>query len=162
MRIGFIGLGNVGGKLAGSLLRNGYDLVVRDLDPGAAQPFLDGGAGWADSPRQMAEACDVVVTCLPSPAACSAVMEEDDGILAGLGSGKVWMEMSTTDESEVRRLGALSPWTVRFRAAATAPPPATSPSSRAAAGRPSNGCCRCSRPWGAASCTRARWGRHRS
>ncbi len=107
MRIGFIGLGNVGGKLAGSLLRNGYDLVVRDLDPGAAQPFLDGGAGWADSPRQMAEACDVVVTCLPSPAACSAVMEEDDGILAGLGSGKVWMEMSTTDESEVRRLGAL-------------------------------------------------------
>jgi len=107
MRVGFIGLGNVGGKLAGSLLRNGYDLVVRDLDPGAAQPFLDGGAGWADSPRQMAEACDVVVTCLPSPAACSAVMEEDDGILAGLGSGKVWMEMSTTDESEVRRLGAL-------------------------------------------------------
>jgi 3-hydroxyisobutyrate dehydrogenase len=107
MRVGFIGLGNVGGKLAGSLLRNGYDLVVRDLDPGAAQPFLDGGAGWADSPRQMAGDCDVVVTCLPSPAACSAVMEEDDGILAGLGSGKVWMEMSTTDESEVRRLGAL-------------------------------------------------------
>ncbi len=72
MRIGFIGLGNVGGKLAGSLLRNGYDLVVRDLDPGAAQPFLDGGAGWADSPRQMAEACDVVVTCLPSPAAAGS------------------------------------------------------------------------------------------
>ena len=62
MRIGFIGLGNVGGKLAGSLLRNGYDLVVRDLDREAARPFLDAGAGWTDSPREMAEQCDVVIT----------------------------------------------------------------------------------------------------
>ncbi|MBJ30942.1 MAG: 3-hydroxyisobutyrate dehydrogenase [Acidimicrobiaceae bacterium] len=113
MRIGFIGLGNVGGKLAGSLLRNGFDLVVRDLDADTARPFLDGGASWADSPREMAEVCDVVVTCLPSPAACSAVMEADDGILAGLrnavGDGwqRAWLEMSTTDESEVRRIGAL-------------------------------------------------------
>ncbi|MED6328546.1 MAG: NAD(P)-dependent oxidoreductase, partial [Actinomycetota bacterium] len=112
MRIGFIGLGNVGGKLAGSLLRNGFDLVVRDLDEAAARPFLDSGASWADSPREMAEACDVVVTCLPSPAACSAVMESDDGVLAGLratddGRRRIWLEMSTTDESEVRRIGEL-------------------------------------------------------
>jgi len=107
VRIGFIGLGNVGGKLAGSLLRNSYDLTVRDLDREAARQFLDAGAAWADSPREMAEACDVVVTCLPSPAACSTVMEADDGILAGLSAGKVWMEMSTTDEAEVRRMGEL-------------------------------------------------------
>ncbi|MEC8919526.1 MAG: NAD(P)-dependent oxidoreductase [Actinomycetota bacterium] len=107
MHIGFIGLGNVGGKLAGSLLRNGYDLTVRDLDRETARQFLDDGADWADSPREMAEACDVVVTCLPSPAACSTVMEADDGILAGLSEGKVWMEMSTTDEAEVRRMGEL-------------------------------------------------------
>ena len=107
MRIGFIGLGNVGGKLAGSLLRNGYDLTVRDLDRETARQFLDDGADWADSPREMAEACDVVVTCLPSPAACSTVMEADDGILAGLSEGKVWMEMSTTDAAEVRRMGEL-------------------------------------------------------
>jgi 3-hydroxyisobutyrate dehydrogenase len=107
VRIGFIGLGNVGGKLAGSLLRNGYDLTVRDLDRETARQFLDEGADWADSPREMAEACDVVVTCLPSPAACSTVMEADDGILAGLSEGKVWMEMSTTDEAEVRRMGEL-------------------------------------------------------
>ena len=61
MRIGFIGLGNAGGKLAGSLLRNDYDLTVRDLDPEVAHPFLDGGASWADSPREMAEACDVII-----------------------------------------------------------------------------------------------------
>ncbi len=107
MKVGFIGLGNVGGKLAGSLLRNGIDLVVRDLDRAVAQPFLDAGAGWADSPRAMAEQVDVVITCLPSPAASAAVMEAEDGILAGLGAGKVWAEMSTTDRDEVTRLGAL-------------------------------------------------------
>ena len=107
MRIGFIGLGNVGGKLAGSLQRNGFDLTVRDLNFAAAQPFLDAGASWAESPREIAEDCDTVITCLPSPAVCSEVMEADDGILAGLSAGKVWMEMSTTDESEVRRMGVL-------------------------------------------------------
>ena len=107
MRVGFIGCGNVGGKLAGSLLRNGFDLVVRDLDRNTAQSALDEGARWADSPREVAEICDTVITCLPSPEACSAVMEAPDGVLAGLSAGKVWMEMSTTDEAEVRRIGTL-------------------------------------------------------
>jgi 3-hydroxyisobutyrate dehydrogenase len=107
MKIGFIGLGNVGGKLAGSILRNGYALTVRDLDHDVAQPFLEKGADWAESPRAMAERCDMIITCLPSPAACSAVMEAEDGILAGLSAGKIWAEMSTTDESEVKRMAAL-------------------------------------------------------
>lgn len=107
MEIGFIGLGNVGGKLAGSLLRNGYGLTVRDLDPGAAEPFLKRGARWAESPRELAEASDMIITCLPSPAACSEVMEAEDGILAGLSDGKIWAEMSTTDETEVRRISEL-------------------------------------------------------
>jgi 3-hydroxyisobutyrate dehydrogenase len=105
MKVGFIGLGNVGGKLSGSLLRNGFDLTVRDLDRSAAQPFLDQGAHWSDSPRDMAKVCDLIITCLPSPAASAAVMEADDGLLAGLGPGKIWAEMSTTDEAEVKRLG---------------------------------------------------------
>lgn len=107
MRIGFIGLGNVGGKLAGSLLRNGFDLVVRDLDRAVAQPFLDQGADWANSPAEMAEICDYIITCLPSPAACAAVMEGADGLLRGLGPGKIWAEMSTTDATEVRRMAEL-------------------------------------------------------
>ncbi len=105
--VGFVGLGNVGAKLAGSLLRNGFDLTVRDLDVAMAQPFLDGGATWGESPRAMAASCDVVITCLPSPAASAAVLEAHDGLLGALGPGKVWAEMSTTDETEVRRLGAL-------------------------------------------------------
>ena len=106
-KVGFIGLGNVGAKLAGSVLRNGFDLTVRDLDKSLAAPFLDKGAHWANSPKEMAESVDVVITCLPSPAASAAVMEADDGIIAGLSEGKIWAEMSTTDAEEVRRLGPL-------------------------------------------------------
>jgi 3-hydroxyisobutyrate dehydrogenase len=106
LKVGFIGLGNVGGKLAGSLLRNGVDLTVRDLNTDIAQPFLDAGASWADSPREMAQKVDVLITCLPSPAASAAVLEAEDGALAGLGPGKIWAEMSTTDKDEVLRLGA--------------------------------------------------------
>ena len=106
MKVGFIGLGNVGGKLAASILRNGFALTVRDLDAQAARPLLDKGAQWADSPREIAEQSDIVVTCLPSPAASAAVMEADDGVLAGLSSGKIWAEMSTTSDAEIKRLGA--------------------------------------------------------
>jgi 3-hydroxyisobutyrate dehydrogenase len=107
MKIGFIGLGNVGGKLAGSLLRNGFDLVVRDLNKDLEQVLCERGAKVADSPSQMATDVDLLITCLPNPAASVAVMEGEDGALNGLGRGKIWAEMSTTDESEVRRLGAL-------------------------------------------------------
>lgn len=103
--IGFIGLGNVGSKLAGSLLRNGVDLTVRDLNRGIAQPFLDAGAKWGESPKQMAASVDILITCLPSPAASATVLEAGDGVLSGIGPDKIWAEMSTTDEAEVLRLG---------------------------------------------------------
>ncbi|QIE45182.1 NAD(P)-dependent oxidoreductase [Pseudohalocynthiibacter aestuariivivens] len=102
MKIGFIGLGNVGGKLSGSLLRNGVDLVVHDLDTDLVARFVDRGAAAGGSPAQMMAMCDAVITCLPSPAASDAVMQE---MLPEIGPGKVWMEMSTTDAGEVKRLG---------------------------------------------------------
>ena len=107
MKVGFIGLGNVGGKLAGSLLRNGFALTVRDLDPAAMAPFVEAGATAGESPAQMARDCDLVITCLPSPAACAAVVEGAEGLLQGITPGTLWFEMSTTDADEVRRLGAL-------------------------------------------------------
>ncbi len=107
MKVGFIGLGNAGGKLAGSLLRNGYDLTVRDLNEEFVSDFVSRGAKNANSPKEIADQCDVIITCLPSPNACSQVMEADDGVLAGIGRGKIWLEMSTTDEAEIRRIGAL-------------------------------------------------------
>ena len=107
MKVGFIGLGNAGSKLAGSLLRNGIDLTVIDLDKNLVSDFLKRGAKSENSPKEMAENCDVIITCLPSPKACSEVMESVNGVLEGLSKGKIWLEMSTTDEAEIRRIGAL-------------------------------------------------------
>ena len=106
-RIGFIGLGNVGGSLAGNLLRQGVDLTVRDLNEALVARFVAEGAKRGESPRAVAEKVDIIITCLPSPAATAAVVEGPDGILAGLGPGKIWLEMSTTDEAEVKRLAPL-------------------------------------------------------
>lgn len=107
MKAGFIGLGNVGAKLAGSLVRNGVELTVLDLDKTAALPLLDAGAEWADSAATLTEAVDMVITCLPSPAASAAVMESADGVVSALRPGMIWAEMSTTDQAEVQRLGSL-------------------------------------------------------
>ena len=71
MKVGFIGLGNAGGKLAGSLLRNGYDLTVRDLNADLVADFVSRGVKSADSAKEMAQICDVIITCLPSPQICS-------------------------------------------------------------------------------------------
>ena len=105
MKVGFIGLGNVGGKLAGSLLRNKFDLTVRDLDENLTKPFVEQGAKIANTAKELAEKVDLIITCLPSPEICSEVMEGSDGILNGLSENKIWLEMSTTDEAEVKRIG---------------------------------------------------------
>ena len=103
MKVGFIGLGNVGGKLAGSLVRNGIDLQVHDLNPELVTAKTAQGARDGTSPAAMMEVCDAVITCLPSPAASAAVLDE---MLPRMTAGKIWMEMSTTDPQEVRRLAA--------------------------------------------------------
>ena len=107
MKVGFIGLGNVGGKLAGSLLRNNFDLTVRDLDKNLTQSFKDLGAKVANSAKELAEQVDLIITCLPSPKICAEVMEAEDGVINGLSENKIWLEMSTTDEAEIRRIGLL-------------------------------------------------------
>ena len=104
MKVGFIGLGNVGGKLSGSLLRNGMDVMVHDLNQDLVAAYVALGAKRADGPADLMRECDAVITCLPSPAASAAVMDE---MLPEVTDGKIWMEMSTTDEAEVKRLGAM-------------------------------------------------------
>jgi len=107
MKVGFIGLGNVGEKLAGSLLRNKFNLTVIDLDNNLMKDFVSKGAAKADSLKKLAEKVDLIITCLPSPKVCSEIMEKKDGVINGLSKNKIWLEMSTTDESEVKRLGEL-------------------------------------------------------
>ncbi|MEL6570656.1 MAG: NAD(P)-dependent oxidoreductase [Pseudomonadota bacterium] len=101
MRIGFIGLGNVGGKLAGSLLRNQVDLRVHDLDQALVEKFVASGATEGHSPVDMMASCDLVITCLPSPAISRAVVTS---MLPAVGPGKSWIEMSTTDAEEMATL----------------------------------------------------------
>ncbi len=104
MHVGFIGLGNVGGKLSGSLLRNGTKLSVHDLNKSLVTEFVSRGAIDGQNPRNIMQTCDVIITCLPSPSASNEVMQQ---MLEFISPKKVWMEMSTTDEAEVKRLGAL-------------------------------------------------------
>ena len=105
MKIGFIGLGNVGGKLAGSLLRNKFDLTVRDLDENLTKDFINLGAKVASSAKELTEQVDLIITCLPSQKICADVMEGENGVLEGITQDKIWLEMSTTDEAEIKRIG---------------------------------------------------------
>ncbi|WP_435231299.1 NAD(P)-dependent oxidoreductase [Pseudopelagicola sp. nBUS_20] len=104
MKIGFIGLGNVGGKLSGSLIRNGWDVTVYDLNAQLMSQKVVAGANSSEGPAALMRGCDVVITCLPSPEVSAAVMHD---MLPEICEGKIWMEMSTTDEAEVRRLGKM-------------------------------------------------------
>ncbi len=108
MRYGFIGLGSLGGHLAGSLRRAGLDLTVHDIDHRAAKPLLAAGAAWAESPRALAERVDSVITCLPSPAVSERVLAGAEGVLAGLKPGSTWIEMGTDDSDSIQRLAAIA------------------------------------------------------
>jgi 3-hydroxyisobutyrate dehydrogenase len=105
MRYGYIGLGNLGGHLAASLLRNGFDVTVNDIDGTLAERHLKAGAKWADTPRILAQAVDCVFTCLPSPAVSEKVLAQ---LLEGLKPGATWIENSTLGRDEIKRLAAVA------------------------------------------------------
>jgi len=108
VRLGFIGLGNLGAHLAASLLRAGFEVTVHDLERARAARLLAAGAAWGASAEEVARGADGVITCLPSPAAVDAVVAGAHGALAGLRPGGTWIDMSTNDPAAVRRLGALA------------------------------------------------------
>ena len=130
MKIGFIGLGNVGGKLAESLIRNKFNLTVRDLDNKLTNQFLKKGASVAKTPKELTKNVDLIITCLPSPKICGEVMEGENGVISGLSKDKIWLEMSTTDETEVKRLGKI----VKYKGAIPLDGPVSGGCHRAATG----------------------------
>ena len=105
MRYGYIGLGNLGGHLAASLLREGFDLTVNDIDRSLADRHVKAGAKWAESPNVLAEQVDCVITCLPSPAISEKVLAQ---VLQGLKPGGTWIEMSTLGRDEIQRLAKVA------------------------------------------------------
>lgn len=110
LRVGYVGLGNLGFHLAACVARAGHELTVFDLDRGLAGPLLERGARWAGSAAEVAEASEVVLTCLPSPRAVDAVVTGPGGLLEGFArrpGPATWIDNSTNDRSETLRLGAL-------------------------------------------------------
>lgn len=110
MRCGFIGLGHIGKFLAGSLVRNGFEVTVYDLNADAAAPLVAKGAKLAGSIKELCDASDTVFTCLPSPRAIDAVVAGAGGViesLAGRATRGTWIDMSTNDQDETLRLGAM-------------------------------------------------------
>ena len=107
MRVGFIGLGLMGNHMATNVQKGGHDLVVHDLRAEAAKPHISAGAKWADSPKQVAELSDVVFTSLPAPPDVESVALGEHGILAGLGRGKAYFDLSTNSPTVVRRIHKL-------------------------------------------------------
>lgn len=106
--IAFVGMGNLGVHLATSLHRAGFSLTLHDLDPSRAAALVLGGCTWADSPALAANDADVLITCLPSPAAVETVMTGSSGALGGLAPGTVWIDMSTNDVATLTELARIA------------------------------------------------------
>ena len=106
MDIGFIGLGTMGASMAFNAIRGGHNLVVHDIRRESATPHLEMGAEWADTPREVAERSDVVLTSLPGPVEVEAVALGDDGLAEGLSEGKVYLDLSTSSPDLIRRVHA--------------------------------------------------------
>ena len=106
MKVGFIGLGNMGGPIAGWMIKAGFPLIVHDIRPEAADSLLEQGATWADSPRDLARQCDVICTCLPGPPEMQAVTLGPKGLIEGLQAGAVYIDHTTNAPDVVRQVGA--------------------------------------------------------
>ncbi len=104
MKIGFIGLGTMGGHMATNLQKGGYKLVVHDVNRAAAEKHLAAGAEWADSPRAVAEQSDVVFTSLPGPPEVEAVVFGKDGLMEGVRQGLAYFDLSTNSQMLMRRV----------------------------------------------------------
>ena len=104
MKVGFIGLGTMGGSMAYNCLQGGNEMIVHDIRREAATPHLEAGAVWADSPREVAEGSEVVFTSLPGPVEVEAVALGEDGLLEGLSAGKVYFDLSTNSPTVIRKI----------------------------------------------------------
>lgn len=104
MKIGFIGIGQMGVHMAGKIQGAGHDLVVQDARKDAAAPLLAAGAEWAETPKAVAEACRTVITCLPTPQIVEEVVYGSDGLVSGWQQGDIYIDMSTNSPSTIRRI----------------------------------------------------------
>ncbi|GAC1522429.1 MAG: NAD(P)-dependent oxidoreductase [Ktedonobacteraceae bacterium] len=105
--LGFVGLGAMGGRVTKRLLEAGHTVTGYNRTKSKAQWLLDAGMRWSESPRAVAEAADVIFTMVTNTEALHEVFHGDDGILAGLSDGKIYVDMSTVSPAASRHLAAL-------------------------------------------------------
>ena len=106
MKVGFIGLGTMGASIALNAIKGGHELVVNDLGRNAAARHLEAGATWADTPREVAKASDIVFTSLPGPKEVEAVALGEDGLAQGLAPGSIYADLSTNSPTVMRAIHA--------------------------------------------------------
>ena len=104
VNVGFIGLGNVGSRIARNILKGGFKLFVNDLDQNLSKNLIQEGAQWCSDLKNLASQSTIIITCLPSPIEVNNVLTN---LLPFLNTDHLWIEMSTTDESEMIRLSNL-------------------------------------------------------
>jgi 2-hydroxymethylglutarate dehydrogenase len=104
MKIGFIGLGQMGGHMSRNIRAAGHEVVVHDSDPGVALAATREGAGWAPTPAALAEACRIVITCLPTPQIVESVVLGENGLRSGWQTGDIYIDMSTNSPSTIRHI----------------------------------------------------------
>lgn len=106
MKVGFIGLGTMGAKMAANLQKAGHELVVYDVRREAATPLVTSGATWAESLYQLAAASEVIFTSLPGPVEVEQIALGEGGLLAGMRAGSAYFDLSTNSPDVVRRINA--------------------------------------------------------
>ncbi|OGN98463.1 MAG: hypothetical protein A2Y89_06385 [Chloroflexi bacterium RBG_13_51_18] len=106
MKIGFIGIGQMGRHMSRRILEAGYDLTIHDLKKEAAVPLLEKGAKWSNSPKEVAKSCELVFSSLPTPQNIEEMVYGDSGLSKGWKKGDIYVDMSTNSPSTIRKIAA--------------------------------------------------------
>lgn len=104
MNLGFIGIGQMGKHMSKRILDAGYELTVNDINKEIAAPLLEQGAKWGDTPKDLAESCQVVISSLPTPQIVEQVIYGQNGLKEGWKSGDIYVDMSTNSPTTIRRI----------------------------------------------------------
>ena len=103
--IGFIGIGNMGNAMAASLMKQGYELIIHDINKKSAEKLMQNGAQWAESPKEVALRSSIICTMLPSEIEAEKVVYGDNGVLSGLNPNTIYIDHTTNSPEFIKKTG---------------------------------------------------------
>ena len=107
MKVGFIGIGNIGQPMAKQLLNNGFSVLINDLNKETATPLLKAGATWVENPMELVKQCEFICTCLPGPIQMEQLIIGPDGILNSMKENTVYIDHTTNSFNTVQKVSTL-------------------------------------------------------